>query len=308
MWLAPFHNLEAQEDVLREVESLSNRVILPTFTAMRLITGGAPEPSAGPLTTPRQSSIARAMRTYRNTGIARAAVRVPSLDALNQLVAAGVSHRIDPVQPIRVAAPGDGTEPTPPFAPGDAPIVGVVDGGLNAASYSACEAWRAPPLISNKDADSRHGNAISSLVVQGHAWNTNRLLPELTCRVGTVQAVPRATANRRFDKRELIEYLAAVVRGHPETHVWNISANQEGPQFDRMRSASSVMKLPSLLEQLTFYQSCRSVTSAVRSASAQTRRPTVRRQSLWVGVLPTERGGQLPNAHNASGGRGRTGC
>ena len=34
MWLAPFHHREAQEDVLREVESLSNRVILPTFTAI----------------------------------------------------------------------------------------------------------------------------------------------------------------------------------------------------------------------------------------------------------------------------------
>lgn len=232
VWLAPFQNREAQEDVLREVEALSNRIILPTFTAMRLITGGAPEPTAGPLTAPRQSSIARAMRMYRNTGVGRAAVRVPSLDALHELVASGVSHRIDPVQPIRVAAPGDGSEPAPPVITTDAPIVGVVDGGLHAPSYAACEAWRAPPLVSNAQADRRHGNAISSLVVQGHAWNANRLLPALTCRVGSVQAVPHTSTNRRFDERELVEYLAAVVRAHPETHVWNISANQEGPQFD----------------------------------------------------------------------------
>ena len=148
------------------------------------------------------------------------------------MIASGVSHRIDPVRPIRVAAPGEGTEPPPPTVSADSPIVGVVDGGLHAASYSASEAWRAPPLVSNAQADRRHGNAITSLVVQGHAWNTNRLLPELTCRVGTVQAVPHVSANRRFDERELIDYLAAVVRAHPETHVWNISANQEGPQFD----------------------------------------------------------------------------
>jgi len=217
---------------LREVEALSNRVILPTFTAIQLASRGAPAPPAGPLTAQRQSSIARAMRMYRNTGVGRAAVRVPTLEALNQLIASGVSHRIDPVQPIRVAAPGEGTEPPPPAAPADAPIVGVVDGGLHATSYSASEAWRAPPLVSNAQADRRHGNAITSLVVQGHAWNTNRLLPALTCRVGTVQAVPHVTANRRFEERELIDYLTAVVRAHPETHVWNISANQEGPQFN----------------------------------------------------------------------------
>jgi hypothetical protein len=232
LWLAPFHNREAQEDVLREVAALSNRVILPTFTAIQLASRGTPVPPGGALTAQRQSSIARAMRMYRNTGIGRATVRVPTPEALNQLIASGVSHRIDPVRPIRVAAPGEGTEPPPPTVSADSPIVGVVDGGLHAASYSASEAWRAPPLVSNAQADRRHGNAITSLVVQGHAWNTNRLLPELTCRVGTVQAVPHVSANRRFDERELIDYLAAVVRAHPETHVWNISANQEGPQFD----------------------------------------------------------------------------
>ena len=37
VWLAPFHDHEAQEDVLREVEARSsNRVILPTFTAIQL--------------------------------------------------------------------------------------------------------------------------------------------------------------------------------------------------------------------------------------------------------------------------------
>jgi hypothetical protein len=172
------------------------------------------------------------MRSYRNTGIGRAVVAVPSPTALTELLASGVSHRIDPVRPIVTAAPGEGAEPSPPLDVGDAPIVAVVDGGLHAASYSTAEAWRAPPLVSNGEADRRHGNAISSLVVQGHAWNTNRALPALTCRVGSVQAVPHPSANRRFDERELIDYLAAVMRAHPETKVWNISANQQGPHND----------------------------------------------------------------------------
>jgi hypothetical protein len=233
VWLAPFHNREAQEDVLLRVEALSKRLMLPTFA---LPQPGRDGGAAGPIHRPgaRQSSIARAMRTYRNTGVGRAAVRVPSLDALNQLVASGVAHRIDPVRQIRVSAPGNGAEPPPPFTVhDDAPVVGVVDGGLHASSYKSSEAWRAtPPLVSDAQANRRHGNGISSLVVQGHAWNNNRLLPSLTCRVGTVQAVPNDRANVRFTERELIEYLAAVVRDHPETRVWNISANDEGPQFD----------------------------------------------------------------------------
>jgi hypothetical protein len=233
VWLAPFRNRDAQEDVLTTISNLSReRILLPTFTAMRLITGPEGDPASSAVTAPRQSSIARAMRSYRNTGVARAAVKIPNQGALLQLIASGVSHRIDPMRPIRVAAPGDGTEPPPPLVFADTPIVGVVDGGLHAPSYTAAEAWSAPPLVPNSQADRRHGNAISSLVVQGHAWNTNRPLPALTCRIGTVQAVPHRSANRPFNERELMDYLAAVVRAHPDTRVWNISANQDGLGLD----------------------------------------------------------------------------
>lgn len=233
VWFAPFRNRDAQEDVLREIAALSERrVFLPTYTVVRLVQGPESEIVTGAVTTPRQSSIARAMRGYRNTGVGRAAVRIPSQAALTQLVASGVSHRIDPVRLISVAAPGEGEEPPPPIITANMPIVGVVDGGLHAPSYAVAEAWRVPPLISNSHADRRHGNAISSLVVHGYAWNTSRPLPTLTCRIGTVQAVPHQRSNRRFDESELIDYLAAVVRAHPETRVWNISANQEGPGLD----------------------------------------------------------------------------
>lgn len=231
VWLSPYRNRDAQEALLQKVERFhQDGALLPTFTAIRLLPrgrdGGA-DVVAG-ATGQRQSSIARAMRTYRNTGVARATVAIPSRQALTELVASGASYRIDPVQPITVAAPGSGSEPAPALDVGDAPIVGVVDGGLHAASYAAAEAWKAPPLISDAQADRRHGNAISSLVVQGHAWNKNRTLPELNCRIGTVQAVPNASANMQFDEQQLIDYLAAVVRAHPETKVWNISANQRG--------------------------------------------------------------------------------
>jgi Subtilase family len=234
VWLAPFRNRDAQENVLRAMAHLAEeQVLLPTFTTVRLVAGPEGDAPSGAVTAPRQSSIARVMRSYRNSGVGRAAVRIPSQRALGALLASGISHRIDPVRPIRVAAPGHGTEPPPPFAYGDAPIVGIVDGGLHAPSYTPAEAWRAnPPLVSNAQADRAHGNVVSSLAVQGHAWNGNRPLPALTCRIGTVQAVPHRSANRSFNERELIDYLAAIVRAHPETRVWNISANQEGSGLD----------------------------------------------------------------------------
>src|ERR1700747_667345 len=93
VWFAPFRNRDAQEDVLREIAALSERrVFLPVYSAVSLIAGADACEIARPVTTPRQSSVARAMRSYRNTGIGRAAVRIPSQAALGQLVASGVSH------------------------------------------------------------------------------------------------------------------------------------------------------------------------------------------------------------------------
>lgn len=233
LWLAPFRDRSAQAALLEQIETMAQeRVLLPTFTAVRLVSGPGETAEARPVTTPRQSSVARAMREYRNTGIGRATVRLADRESLGQLAASGVSYRIDPVRPIRVAAPGEGAEPGTLGDLTNAPIVAVVDGGLHAQSYTTAEAWRAPPLVSNAQADRRHGNGVSSLVIQGHAWNGNRPLPALDCRIGTVQAVPHRNSNQRFDERELIDYLAEVARAHPEAKVWNISANQDGVGLD----------------------------------------------------------------------------
>ncbi|WP_338304399.1 S8 family peptidase [Bradyrhizobium ottawaense] len=135
---------------------------------------------------------------------------------------------MDPVRPVRVAAPGEGAHPAIAVDLENAPIVGVVDGGLHASSYASAEAWRARKLVTDAQADRKHGSAISSLVVQGHAWNTNRALPDLNCRIGTVQAVPARNTNARVDEQDLVDLLAETMRAHPETKVWNISANQVG--------------------------------------------------------------------------------
>ena len=179
-----------------------------------------------------------ALREYRRKHRSRMTVIVRSRPALQQLIASGTVFRIEPVQPISSTSPGKGREPQRPLPNNAAsfPIVGVVDGGLTASSYQPLEAWRAPPLVGDGIADTVHGNLVTSLVVQGHDWNNNLTLPSLYCQIGTVQAVPRKSANIFVDPQDFITYLDGVIAANPGTKVWNFSLNQ--PQTCPLNSVS----------------------------------------------------------------------
>lgn len=234
LWLAPFQDGSARSAVLDTLARLEREsAVLPSYPAILLPPGLPGVQKAVPVIRREQSSLARAMRRYRNTGNARSFVVVPSRAALASIAASGASFRIDPVRRIEVTAPGIGAEPEPPIPnPAAQPIVAVVDGGLTARSYLPLEVWRAPPLVRDGQADSRHGNRVTSLVVHGHAWNNKLPLPALDCRVATVQAVPRQGANSTPNPEQLVEYLRAVVRAFPEARVWNLSFNQIVPEDD----------------------------------------------------------------------------
>ena len=232
--LTPFHDRGAREELFAAIEELSNdHSLLPVFARMRLprrIDDATSETRLAPI--PRQSSMARAMRSYRNTGVGHATVRIPDKECLSAIVASGTSFRIDPVRTIQVTSPGKGQHPPPPLQFEDAPTIAVIDGGLHAANYLPAEAWRSSPLVPENKADRQHGNGISSLAIHAYAWNNNRNLPALECRIGTVQAIPHRNSTRYINEDELINYLDDVVRAHPDTRVWNISANQVGPSLD----------------------------------------------------------------------------
>lgn len=234
VWLMPLHDRDAAEELIQRFAALRDGTIAPPPP---LLTGvdvgadtGAPVAMRRALRAAGASGdrINLAMRTYRLHRRARTTVLVPSRTALDQLVASGTVFRIEPVQPISSTSPGEGREPDRPL-PGDMttlPIVGVVDGGLTATSYHHAEAWRAPPLIANGAADTRHGNWVTSLVVQGHDWNNNLTLPALYCQVGTVQAVAKKSSRAFVDPQDFIAYLDGVMTANPETRVWNFSLNQ----------------------------------------------------------------------------------
>ncbi|MCY4190702.1 MAG: S8 family peptidase, partial [Rhodospirillaceae bacterium] len=229
-----FRDRQARETLFEKITGLSNdRILLPGFSRGLLpapANGATRETRQAPVS--RQANIARAMRSYRNTGVGYATVRVPDKDSLVVLVASGAAFRIDPVRRLTSTSPGEGPHPAPPLQLGNAPIVAVIDGGLHASTYQPAEAWRAPPLIPDHEADRQHGNGVSSLAVHAHAWNNNRNLPALECRIGTVQAVPHKNNIYPFDDQELVDYLDTVARARREGRVWNISANQSGPGLD----------------------------------------------------------------------------
>ncbi|MCR8548478.1 S8 family peptidase [Salipiger sp. P9] len=246
-WLMPLRSREAGEHLIQKVAGLRDNAILSPRPLLEDIRGALDSSVPAVMRRSLQAAasegdrIALAMRDYRQRGHARATVIIPSQAALGQLLASGTVFRIDPVSPITSTAPGDGAEPNRPL-PADMsglPIVGVVDGGLTANSYKSAEAWRAPAFIADVHADTKHGNQVTSLIVQGHDWNNNLALPPLYCQVGTVQAVPKHGSSIFVDPQNLVAYLDGLMGAASNTRVWNFSLNiKEDCPLDGVNSLS----------------------------------------------------------------------
>lgn len=232
--LLPLRDRLANEAMLATLQTLRGSIL---HSPGRLLDGLGED--GLPLSAEERSlSIARArgdrfsiaLREYRRLGRAALSIHVKDSKDLAALAASGTMLRLDP-SPRFTGSPGrSGGEPERPLpdALDQAPIVGVVDGGLTAESYRRAEAWAAPPLVRGRLADTKHGNQISSLVVQGHDWNGSLSLPRLYCRIGTVQALSKLSAGEAAAPLvdDLIAYLEAIMIAHPDTHVWNFSMNQ----------------------------------------------------------------------------------
>jgi len=219
IWLRPFHDTAAREALLDRFARLAQATLsLPAAFDGDKDTLPAKEASQAPT--------ARAMRQYRQTrGIGRAILSLTRKSHLARVLASGTVFRIDPVVPLHITS---GTAPkkstTPPILH-DAPTVAVVDGGLKDKNYLRLQAWEVPSIVSDKDADVVHGNAVSSLIAHAHELNPHLNLPTIGCRIGTAQAVPSAKSNRLMLPDELLDMLAGIAVRHRNTRVWNLSFN-----------------------------------------------------------------------------------
>lgn len=235
LWLMPLADNNAAEDLLKVFSGLRNGVIEAPPTLLASMDGVLD--SSVPVVMRRSlrasatpgDRLNLAMREYRQKYRSKTTVVVPTRAALGQLLASGTVFRIEPVQPITSTSPGDGREPDRPLPRNmsSLPIVGVVDGGLTASSYFPAQAWKAPPLVKDTSADLKHGNRVTSLIVQGHDWNNKLTLPSLYCQIGTVQAVAKLNSTEIIDPQDFIAYIDGVMAANPETKVWIFSLNQK---------------------------------------------------------------------------------
>ena len=175
--------------------------------------------------------ISFALREYRARHRAKTGVIIRDRERLASILGSAAVFRLDPMSVIASTSPGEGMEPQRPLPASLAlmPIVGVVDGGLTAASYQPAEAWRAQSLVPTGFADAGHGNKVTSLIVQGRRLEQSPLqLPALYCRVGIVQAVPRdglrGTSSIRIRLR--LSFDVVMATSIRKREVWNLSLNQ----------------------------------------------------------------------------------
>lgn len=232
-WLMPLRGRSASDALVASFEDVRRRSAIsapPMLESLRRLLGRGESPSMRRrliAASTEMDGINAALREYRQRRRARTTVIIPTQRALRELVASGTIFRLEPVAPFNTTALSEGGEPERPL-PEDLeglPVVGVVDGGLTASSYRKAEAWRAPPLVSDADADKAHGNLVTSLIVQGHEWNPRLSLAPLHCRVGIAQAVPKS-GKTVIDPQARIAYLDALMGANPETKVWNFSCNE----------------------------------------------------------------------------------
>ncbi len=280
----PLYDEEAGEALLDRLEALRDGVIeaAPNLLAdLEFDLSDAPALlQRGVRIASGQDRFSLALRTYRQEKRAVTTLVVPTRAALTQLVASGTVYRLEPIAPIASTAPGEGVEPNRPLPRTMAalPIVGVVDGGLTAASYAAAEAWRAPPFVASGFADTAHGNRVTSLVVQGHDWNNNLMLPSLYCQIGIVQAVPRKDAGVLLDPQAFLAYLDLVMAAYPDTKVWNFSMNQ--PSSCDPEAVSYLGHGIALLARK--HEVLPVISVATSRAPCCSRRRTAKRRSRWA--------------------------
>ncbi|WP_321788096.1 S8 family peptidase [Paraburkholderia sp. J94] len=228
-WFSPFFDGKARESVTACINASQREGKIRPIANLISITR-EPGSNADQLQVQNAASslsIARSTRTYRQVPFTQMEFAAPDANSLRQLVAAGAVFRIDPVKPVKAAVAPRAPDPDRPVPDEQwQPIVGIVDGGLFAQSYDPMVAWRAPSLVSDVAANRKHGNQITSLVVQGGAWNTHLSIPDLVCRVGIAQAIAREDRTGATSD-ELDSYLRSIIGRHSgDTKVWNMSFSE----------------------------------------------------------------------------------
>ncbi len=237
LWLAPYRENEARSEVVAQIGEFAKAQDIYSLADLVSITReqGSDADQLQIQSGQASGSINRAIREYRQNPFTRMQFVARNPTTLARLVSSGTVFRIEPVRALKAADVPSAPDPERPV-PNEQwqPIVGVVDGGMFAQTYTPMVAWRAPSLVSDIAANRKHGNRVASLVVHGSAWNTHLALPSLVCRIGVVQAIAKDDTGSAT-RTSFHSYLHSVIaRYHGNTKVWNFSFNEPVDGADRL--------------------------------------------------------------------------
>lgn len=225
LWLMPYKSMDARESVATSFWQATMKLIDGNLGTQAVNKGCW---STSSFKGDQLQLIKLKLRDYLAGNHPRVPIKIKNRKQLTNLITSGTVCRIDPIaSPAPSIPPGEGKEPAPPTPEiSSSPIVAIVDGGLTAKSYQVAIAWDAPPYIPTHLAAREHGNQVASLLIDATGWNNNLNIPDLPCRVAPIQAVPAPDVhNIPFEEDTLFEYLDELMQSHPETKVWNFSAN-----------------------------------------------------------------------------------
>lgn len=231
LWLIPYFDRSARDSVIKSIESFFVDGTLglgyPQFNNVL-----SSQQDGGVAVDRLQDKI----RGYYNDGKLSFTVTIDDENKFNRVLSSGVVYRLDPVSPINVnsAPPGVGIEPKPRKTGIDKlPTVVIIDGGCSAPSYLPLNIMTIKPLVSNFDADGKHGNQVTSVVCQGSAWNNNLSLPQIECNYINIQAINKPNVAVQPTPEQFVRYLRGVAKETVDvSKVWNLSFNESRPSFN----------------------------------------------------------------------------
>ncbi|MFP9461930.1 S8 family serine peptidase [Pectobacterium brasiliense] len=237
IWLMPFFKEKSKESVVNEILNLYNNGAIhsgyPEFDFSKNDNDKVRIGDKGILV---PEIFVNAIRKYKKTGNSSLTVLVKEKNNLKNLLNSSAVYRIEPVSQVSAneVPPGVGPEPTPPINnSSDLPTVVVIDGGCSAKSYEPLNILRLSPLISDVDADKKHGNQIVSVICHGYAWNNNLSLPHLECNFISAQAIAKRSVLKQPTSDQFIMYLRKVAQeSSGKSKVWNLSFNEGSPSLN----------------------------------------------------------------------------
>ncbi|MBS0969132.1 S8 family serine peptidase [Nissabacter archeti] len=230
VWLLPFHDSNARISVVNDLKSLvkdgtlsfGDHKFMDVFDEKKNFSS--------------DSSFIKKLDRYLAEGYLSFTTVLKTRNDFQKLISSGAIYRIEPVKSIttKSSPPGSGKEPSPQLIDKEnAPVVVIIDGGCSAASYTPFNVMKIKPLISEYDADLKHGNRVTSIICQASGWNNNLSLPNIDCKFISVQAINKIGVKIQPTTEQFVSYLRTVAeKTKGIASVWNLSFNESSPSVN----------------------------------------------------------------------------